>query len=130
MNKVFISYASSDAVEVERFVNALHTQGVVGWQDQADISAGESVSTAVRSALKEASAVIVLLSPGSLHSEWVQFEIGAAEALDKKIIPVLLSGDHIEEHLPDILKHRVWVDALHRPYEDVVRDLKRAVESA
>lgn len=130
MNNVFISYARSDANDVERFVKALNAVGVVGWHDQADISAGESVSSAVRNALKRASAVIVLLSPGSLHSEWVQFEIGAAEALDKTIIPVLLSGDHIEEILPDILKHRVWLDARHRPYEDVVRDLKRAVEAA
>jgi hypothetical protein len=130
MANVFISYVHSDADKVEHFVKALNAVDIVGWHDQADISAGDSFASAVREGLKRASAVIVLLSPGALHSEWVQFEIGAAEALDKKIIPVLLSGDHIEETLPDILKDRKWLDARHRPYEDVVRDIKRAVESA
>jgi len=130
MPKVFISYVHSDADEAGRLVKALQSNNVVGWLDKADISAGEGISSAVRNALKLSSAVIVLLSPRALHSEWVQFEIGAAEALDKKIIPIIISGDHLEEQLPDILRNRRWIDGRDRPYEDVVRDVERAVESA
>lgn len=129
MPDVFISYAHSDSSQVARLVKALKTIGVVGWQDKADMSGGEAVSSTLRNALKRANAVLVLLSPASLRSEWVQFEVGAAEALDKKIIPVLLSGDGLEENLPDILKDRIWIDARHRPYEDVARELTRAIES-
>jgi hypothetical protein len=32
-----------------------------------------------------------------LHNEWVQFEIGAAEAFGKMIVPVIVSGEEIEE---------------------------------
>ena len=84
----------------------------------------------MRNALKDAHAVVVLLSPSSLDNRWVQFEIGAAEAMEKQIIPVLIAGDHTEDHMPEILRDRTWVDARHRPDEEVVRDLKRAVEAA
>lgn len=130
MRNVFISYAHSDADEARSLVKALHESKVVGWLDNADIAAGEAISSAVRDALKRSTAVIVLLSPRALHSEWVQFEIGAAEALGKKIIPVIISGDNLEEQFPDILRKRIWIDGRNRPYEDVVHDVERAVESA
>ena len=130
MRNVFISYAHSDEDEVRSLVKALHENSVTGWLDSADIAAGESISSSVRAALKRSKVVIVLLSPRALHSEWVQFEIGAAEALEKKIIPVILSGDHLEEQLPDILRTRGWIDARHRPSDEVIRDVRRAVESA
>ena len=63
-------------------------------------------------------------------SAWVQFEIGAAEALGKKIIPVIVSGKNLEGELPDILKDRQVIDARDRPSGDVVRDVERALESA
>ena len=129
MRNVFISYAHSDAAQARSLVKALHENNVVGWLDSADIAAGEAVSSAVRDALKNSSVVIVLLSQRALHSQWVQFEIGAAEALDKKIIPVIVSEDVIDEEIPDILRSRKWIDGRDRPYEDVVRDVKRAVES-
>jgi hypothetical protein len=129
MANVFISYARSDVDEARRLVKALQELNVAGWLDASDISAGESVSSAVRNALRHSSALIVLLSPEALHSEWVQFEIGAAEALDKKIIPIIVSGDDLEEQLPYILRNRAWIDARHKSQEEVVRDVKRAVES-
>jgi uncharacterized Ntn-hydrolase superfamily protein len=130
MPNVFISYARSDSDEAERLVRGLRAANVSGWLDRADIAAGDSVSSSVRDALKKSSAFVVLLSPRALHSEWVQFEIGAAEALGKKIVPVIVSGENLEEEFPDILRHRKWIDARHRSHADVVRDLEHALESA
>ena len=129
MFDVFISYARSDRHEAERLVRALRADNIVGWMDNADIAAGTSVPSAVRDALKRSSAVVVLLSPRALQSEWVQFEIGAAEALGKKIVPVLVSGEHLEKQFPDFLRNRRWIDARHRSHEDIVRDLERALGS-
>lgn len=129
MPKVFISYAHSDADKATRLAKTLERNDVGESLDIKDIPAGESISSAVRNALKHSSAFIVLLSPRSLHSEWIQFEVGAAEALEKKIIPVIISGDHLEEELPDILRNRSWIDGRHRTYEAVVADVKRALES-
>jgi hypothetical protein len=129
MRNIFISYAHSDVDQARRLVEALRTSDVTGWMDSADIAAGEAISSAVRDALNRSTAVIVLLSPRALQSEWVQFEIGAAEALNKRIIPVIVSGDQIEEQLPEILRNRMWIDARHRSSDDVVREVRRAVDS-
>jgi len=128
MSKVFISYARSDSDEAERLVKALQSANVAGWMDHADIAAGGSISSVVRDALRQSSAVIVLLSPSALHSQWVQFEIGAAEALGNEIIPVIVSGEHLEEQFPEILRKRKWIDARQRSHADVVRDLKSALK--
>ncbi len=130
MFDVFISYANSDRDVAERLVSALRASNVSGWLDKADIAAGDSIPSAVRAALKGSKAVLVLLSPRSLQSEWVQFEIGAAEALGKKIVPVIVSGEHLEKQFPAILGNRQWIDARHQSHEDVVRDIERSLESA
>jgi hypothetical protein len=128
MPNLFISYARQDTDSARSLVKALREKNIVGWLDNADIASGEAVSSAVRDALKRSSVVIVLLSKNALQSQWVQFEIGAAEALEKKIIPIILSSDVSQDELPDILRHRSWIDGRDRPLEDVARDVKRAVE--
>lgn len=129
MRNVFISYARPDADKVRDLVDALHDNNITGWLDSADIAGGDTISSAVRNALKHSSVVLVLLSPASLRSEWVQFEIGAAEALNKHIIPVIVAGNQLEMQLPEILRSRKWIDARHRSTDDVVREVKRAVEA-
>lgn len=42
--------------------------------------------------LKDCSKVVVLVTPNSLNSRWVQYEIGYAMALDKEIIPLGIKG--------------------------------------
>jgi hypothetical protein len=128
--ELFISYARSDGDEAERLVKALRAINVAGWLDTADIAAGTGIASAVRDALKNSDAVVVLLSPRALHSEWVQFEIGAAEALGKKIIPVIVSGEHLEQQFPDILRNLAWIDARGRPQSEVVKELEHAIESS
>jgi hypothetical protein len=58
----------------------------------------------------------------------VQFEIGAAEALGKMIIPVIVSGNQLAEQLPEILKDRKVIDARTQPYAAVVNEISRELE--
>jgi hypothetical protein len=119
----------SDADEARQLVHALEASNLFGW-DAADIAPGEDFLSAVRSALKRSRALIVLLSPRTLHSESVQIENGAAKDLDKTIIPINISGDHPEEQFAEILTNRSWIDARNKPQEELVREVKRAVEAA
>ena len=130
MPNVFISYAHADREHVEHLVRALRAANIAGWLDAADIAAGASVSSTVREALKRSSAVIVFLSHNALHNQWVQFEIGAAEALGKMIIPVIVSGNQLVEQLPEILKDRKVIDARNQPYAAVVNEISRELELA
>ena len=126
MHKIFISYSQSDQEEAKHLVAALRTADIVGWLDAADITADTSIPSAIRNALLESSAMVVLLSPNALQSNWVQFEIGAAEALGKMIIPVIISGSLAESGLPEILKDRKVIDARNRPKAVVAEEISMA----
>jgi hypothetical protein len=130
MHKIFISYSQSDQEEAKRLVAALRATDIVGWLDAADIAAGASIPSAIRNALLQSSAMVVLLSPSALQSNWVQFEIGAAEALGKKIIPVIISGGLAESGLPEILKDRKVIDARNRPKTVVAEEINIASKSS
>lgn len=130
MHKIFISYSQSDQKEAKRLVAALRSTDIVGWLDAADIAAGASIPSAIRNALLESSAMVVLLSPSALQSNWVQFEIGAAEALGKKIIPVIISGSLAESGIPEILKDRKVIDARNRPQTVVAEEINIASKSS
>src|SRR5262245_44800720 len=60
--------------------------------DVTGIQAGDAWLDAIKTAIADSAAVLVLCSGTSIHRPWVQFEIGAAWATGKRIIPVCHSG--------------------------------------
>lgn len=127
MTNVFISYANADRPAAERLISQFRDVSVTGWGDASDLSAGGAVSASIREALRRSSAVIVLFSPRSLANEWLQFEMGAAEALGKKIIGVIIDGENIEQALPAPLGEVQWLDARNKAPQEVARDIEEAV---
>jgi hypothetical protein len=127
VSRVFISYAQNDTPLVRKLVAELRNLTVAGWMDASDIAGGAVISSAVRDALQRSAAVLVLLSPRALQSRWVQFEIGAAEALGKPIIPVIIEGDNLEEQMPAYLKQRQWLDARYKSPAEVARLIERVL---
>jgi hypothetical protein len=74
---VFISYSREDAADAERLARVVEEGGWSVWWDRS-IPVGATFDDVIQSALEEAHVVIVLLSPRSVKSQWVQYEIGAA----------------------------------------------------
>ena len=69
--------------------------------DKKDIAWGDDVLERVARGLADSSAVIVIVSPASLKSQWVAFEVGHAMALGKKVLPFL---SHRSIEVPDFLR--------------------------
>jgi hypothetical protein len=130
MSKIFISYARQDGSDVKRLVEAMNPAEVSGWLDETDLAAGQSVSAALREALKTSRGVVVALSPQAVNSSWVQFEMGAALAFGKIMVPVIVSGADVEGQLPDVLKDQRYIDARNKPAEQVVREIEQALQAA
>lgn len=86
---VFISYAHEDSTLVDEICSRLSTAGLKFFRDTKDISWGGSISSDVQQALESAEGVVVVISPASVKSQWVPFEIGYATALRKPILPFL-----------------------------------------
>jgi hypothetical protein len=127
MNKIFLSYARSDYPYAHKLVEHLKQHGVSGWMDSADISSGGAVASKVRSAIQDSHAMVVLVSPESLRSNWVNFEVGAGMALDIPIIPIVVQGEGVENDLPEQLRGMRHLDARNRPVIEVAKELEETI---
>ncbi|MGI2227083.1 toll/interleukin-1 receptor domain-containing protein [Shewanella frigidimarina] len=107
--KVFVSHASEDK---ERFVTDLATKlrenGVDAWLDKWEMLPGDSlVDKIFEEGLKEAQAVIIVLSNYSIKKPWVREELNASivSKLSKgtKIIPIVLDDCEVPQSLTSTL---------------------------
>ena len=90
---VFVSFSHDDAVAAGHILEGLaKSVQIAGWKDDADVTSTQAIGAQIRQKLSQASAVIVLVSRNALNSRWVQFEVGAAEGMGKRIIPVFIDG--------------------------------------
>jgi hypothetical protein len=72
--KIFVSYSHEDHAIVEALTAQLRAVGVQVWADR-DVSPGENLALAIGKALEQSDAMIVLVSPKSMKSLWVQREL-------------------------------------------------------
>jgi hypothetical protein len=89
VSHVFLSYARRDQEFADRLVAALEGHGVNVWVDRQDIPGGAAWEAAIGEALSVSSAVLVVLSPASVTSEYVPKELSLAEKYDRPIVPIL-----------------------------------------
>ena len=108
--KVFISYASRDADEVERIVDELQKHELDVWFDRESIRLGSSIPEAIDRGLEHADYYMIVLSPESVESPWVRAELDAALMKHKTgelfILPLLLR----ECKIPLLLQPLLFAD--------------------
>jgi HEAT repeat protein/energy-coupling factor transporter ATP-binding protein EcfA2 len=93
--QVFISYSTEDIHFVKLLRPRLEAEQIDYWIDRKDLQPGTpSWEDAIREAIKNASAVILIASPHSRRSRYVRDEIAIAEMTGRKIYPIWANGDH------------------------------------
>lgn len=108
---VFLCHSWADKPDVECLAAGLRSVGVEVWYDDWCISPGDSLRRKIDDGLGRATHFVVVLSPRSLRSEWVQTELDTA--LVQKIsgacrlIPVLHGIDNAE--VPATLRGIRWI---------------------
>ncbi len=89
MPDVFLSYAREDLELAKKLAVLLEANGLDVWWDRRLVS-GEAINATIEKAIDDARAVIVLWSPNSIASRWVNGEAEtAAEA--GKLLPVKIA---------------------------------------
>lgn len=108
--KVFVSHASEDKDRfVLRFAERLRQKGIDAWLDKWEMLPGDSlVDKIFEEGIKEAKAVIVVLSKFSVEKLWVREELNAAVVKrinnGSKLIPVVIDNCEV----PEALKSTLW----------------------
>lgn len=108
--RVFLSHASEDKDRfVLGFARRLRENGVDAWLDQWEIKPGDSlVDKIFEQGLKDAKAVIIVLSQVSVQKPWVREELNASvvNRISKgtKLIPVVIDNCEV----PESLRSTVW----------------------
>ena len=89
MTQVFISYSRRDLSFVERLAKDLKAAGLEVWYDLAGLEVGMRWGREIQDALRSSRFFLVVISPHSTESEWVEREFLYAGMCNLKIIPVL-----------------------------------------
>jgi len=88
---IFISYARKDRNYVRSLVGDLRRRGFEVWYDDR-IGSGDRWWQTIVQAIRNSAAFIVVMTPDSEKSKWVERELLLAEREGKPIFPLLRSG--------------------------------------
>lgn len=106
MAKVFLSYSSQDKAVAQKIASDLQALRIDLWSDN-DLQLGEIWKDVISEQLRQSDAVVVLISPANLQSEWTTDEWSSAFFNSKRIIPVLVNGATFW-HLPARLQGQAF----------------------
>jgi HEAT repeat protein len=126
MPHVFVSYCHSDPdADFAHILDAeVRKAGFTTWRD-LNLNAGENWREGIDDGIKDAMAVIVIMSPNSRVSPYVNFEWAFAMGCGVPVVPVLfkLSAADLHPRLSSV-QWRDFSNNLSLPWETLAQDLR------
>jgi tetratricopeptide (TPR) repeat protein len=131
---VFFSYAHTDEAYVSRLLSDLQTHGIPVWIDRTGIPLGtRDWEEAVRTAIAQATAVVLFASPQSRISQIVRGELDVALLYERPVYLFWIYGEHWIESIPLFWGRTQRIDARQSRYEmaqmELVSVLKEKLRS-
>jgi hypothetical protein len=109
---VFVSYSRHDAAFALRVQAALEARGIHAWIDLVGLEPGTpDWDEALRSAIKQSQALVLIASPNSRQSLAVRGELDLARAYQRPVYPLWASGDVWIEAIPLAWSSTQYIDA-------------------
>src|SRR5262245_28812471 len=87
---VFVSYSHVDRTYVEKLAAYLASAGVPVWYDY-ETATGDRFARVVEQRIDGCAAFVVVMTPASMASKWVDREIHHADAIGKPVLPLMLT---------------------------------------
>ena len=94
--RIFLAYDVRDKEYAHRLAHYLGSHGINKWMAPGSIEFGTRWDVAIVDAIVDSAAMVVIMSPHSSSSRWVQQELRVAEREAIPIYPILLSGTPFE----------------------------------
>lgn len=129
MRQVFISYSSADAARAEEIVKSLEAAQIRCWMAPRNIRVGSNYTKDIPRAIKECPCFLLVLSPRSQESKWVNKELTRAINQEKTILPLMIEDFTVSEGFEFLLE-----DVQIRPYfsdpEAILREVLARIRRA
>ena len=93
--QIFISYSRKDIDFVRKLAGDLEKAGYDVWWDLTDLRGGDDWPRVIPAAIESSQFMIIVLSPNSVVSDWVEKEYTYALSLHKKVIPLMLARSSV-----------------------------------
>lgn len=108
--KVFISHSSTDKKFVRTLKDCLNENGIQTFLDEDQLDLGDNLMAKLENALDDTSHLVIILSPASINSKWVKYELKKAienhkTGVTQKIIPIKYRECQVPTELNDLLHH-------------------------
>lgn len=86
---IFISYQSNDKARASHLEKLLQEADIFGWKFDKDLMIGDEWKRIIDTNIKDAAAVIVIVTLGALKSQYVTYEWAFALGYGKRVIPLI-----------------------------------------
>lgn len=122
MAQVFLSYKHDDGDFAQILRDRIEKAGFAGWIDD-NLQAGEDWREMIDRAIRESMALIVVLSPDAVASEYVTYEWAFALGAGVPVIPVMLKPTPLHPRL-DELQFLDFTNRRARPWDLLLERLE------
>ncbi|NLX08330.1 MAG: TIR domain-containing protein [Chloroflexi bacterium] len=125
MGHVFVSYNSEDSEFAAGLMRQIEGAGFQTWSDHSRLRTGEKWRDATDQALREAFAVIVLVTPEAIQSDQVTYEWTFALGMGIQVIPVMLRPATLHPRLA-MLPRLDFTSPADQPWGRLIRQIQEA----
>jgi hypothetical protein len=110
--KIFVSYSTLDIGPLEQLKQQLDGTGMEVFIAEHSINPGEDLKEKISAEIETCDLFVVLWSKNAEASEWVSQEVGRAGALNKNILPIILTEGL---SLPGFIRNLKYIPVYENP---------------
>ena len=112
--EIFISYRSTESAHAYFMKDFLETNGFSVWMAPESIPVGSDYATEIPIAIKNCTAVVLVLSKKAQRSKWVRKEINSAFDLGKAVMPFMVENCKLTKefnfYLSNVQRYEAYKD--------------------
>ncbi len=120
---VFIAYKHEEKPFVDALIHQVKLAGFQIWVDAENLKAGENWREEINFAIKDAFALIVIITPDAKISEFVTYEWSFAQGAGIKVIPIMLHDTFRLHPQLELLQYLDFTDQARPPWDKLIRRL-------
>ncbi len=129
-NHIFISYSRRDSSFVDTLSQRLQDNDIAVWVDTHGLEPGTpNWEQSIRHAIEDASAVLLVASPSSRQSVFVQGELSLANLHQCPVYPVWVNGDEWIEAIPLGMVNYQYIDCREENLQSGIRSIIDTMKS-